>query len=62
MLFYYITMQAVRQMYHSYQEDKQNQLLVFEEDSIVLDLPDEPKVVDGWEILPLTYPQVKMTS
>ena len=37
-------------------------MLVFEKDEIVLDLPagnSEPKVVDGWKILPLTYPQVK---
>ena len=59
-------LQSVRQQYHSdkYQEDRQNQnMLVFEKDEIVLDLPagySEPKVVDGWKILPLTYPQVKI--
>ena len=39
-------------------------MLVFEEDNIVLDLPAgsaELKVVDGWRIRPLTYPQVKMS-
>ena len=39
-------------------------MLVFEEDKIVLDLPtvsSELKVVDGWKIRPLTYPQVKMS-
>ena len=37
-------------------------MLVFVKDEIVLDLPtddSELKVVDGWKILPLTYPQVK---
>ena len=57
--------QAVREWYHSnkYQEDRQNQMLVFEKKKIVLDLPagdSEPKVVDGWKILPMTYPQVKL--
>ena len=65
-MFYDISMQAVRQQYHSkkYQEDTQNQMLVFEKKMIVLDLPagtgSEPKVVDGWKIRPLTYPQVKI--
>ena len=59
------SVQSVRQQYHidKYQEDRQNQMLVFEKDEIVLDLPasdSEPKVVDGWKILPLTYPQVKI--
>ena len=57
--------QAVREWYHSnkYQEDRQNQMLEFEKKKIVLDLPAgscEPKVVDGWKILPMTYPQVKL--
>ena len=58
--------QAVREWYHSnkYQEDRQNQMLVFEKKKIVLDLPagtgSEPKVVDDWKILPMTYPQVKL--
>ena len=57
-------LQVVRQLYHGdkYLEDRQNQTLVFEKDKIILDLPagdSEPKVVDGWKILPLTYPQVK---
>ena len=59
-------LQAVRQQYHSnkHQEDRQKQMLVFEKDEIVLDLPtDDPelRVVDGWKIRPLTYPQVKMS-
>ena len=59
-------LQAVRQQYQSnaYQEDTQKQILVFEEDKIVLDLPassSELKVVDDWKIRPLTYPQVKMS-
>ena len=57
--------QDVRERYHSnkYQEDRQNQMLVFEKKKIVLDLPagsSEPKVVNGWKILPMTYPQVKL--
>ena len=40
-------------------------MLVFEKKTIVLDLPAgtgaEPKVVNGWKILPLTYPEVKHT-
>ena len=38
-------------------------MLEFEKKKIVLDLPAgscEPKVVDGWKILPMTYPQVKL--
>ena len=59
-------LQAVRQRYQSngYQEDPQKQMLVFEKDEIVLDLPagdSELKVVGGWKIRPLTYPQVKMS-
>ena len=53
--------QFIRKEYHDYLEDKQNQLLVFENDVMVLDLPADdfpPKVVDGWKILPLTHPQV----
>ena len=58
-------LQSVREKYQSneYQEDNQKQTLVFEKDEIVLDLPTfDPKlkVVDGWKIRPLTYPQVKM--
>ena len=56
--------QFIRKEYHSYSEDKQNQLLVFEDDKIVLDLPADdspPKVVDGWRIVPLIYPQVLAT-
>ena len=34
-------------------------MLDFDSDTMVLDLPDFPaKVVDGWKILPLTFPQV----
>ena len=54
----------IRKEYHSYLEEDQNQLLVFENDKMVLDLPADdspPKVVDGWKILPLTYPQVPAT-
>ena len=51
--------QSIREEYRDYKEDKQNQILVFDRDQVVLDLPDSPsKVVDGWKILPLTYPQV----
>ena len=38
-------------------------MLVFAKKEIVLDLPaggSELKVIDGWKILPLTYPQVKI--
>ena len=57
--------QTVRKWYHSnrYQEDTQYQMIEFEEDNIVLDLPageSEPEVVDEWKILPLTYPEVKI--
>ena len=56
--------QFIRKEYHGYSEDKQNQLLVFEDNVMVLDLPADdspPKVVDGWKILPLTHPQVPAT-
>ena len=58
-------LQSVREKYQSneYQEDRQKQMLVFEEDEIVLDLPTDDsnlKVADGWKIIPLTYPQVKI--
>ena len=56
--------QYIRKEYHGYSEDKQNQLLVFEDNVMVLDLPADdspPKVVDGWKILPLTHPQVLAT-
>ena len=39
-------------------------MLNFDSDTMVLDLPatDSPaKVVDGWKILPLTFPQVLIT-
>ena len=56
--------QFIRNEFHGYSEDKQNQVLVFEDDVVVLDLPADnspPIVVDGWKILPLTYPQVLAT-
>ena len=58
--FYY---QWIReQRYHNYWEDQQYQKLVFdgEKDMLVLDLPAEPKVVDGWKILPITDPKVQI--
>ena len=58
-LFFY---QCIRKDYNSsYWEDKQNQVLVFEDDTMVLDLPaagSPAKIVDGWKILPLTHPEV----
>ena len=61
-----LPLQAVRQQYqnNAYQEDTHTQILVFEENKIVLDLPtgsSELKVVDDWKIRPLIYPQVKMS-
>ena len=56
--------QFIREELHGYSVDKQNQLLAFENDVMVLDLPADdspPIVVDGWKILPLTYPQVLVT-
>ena len=53
--------QFIRKEFHGYSEDKQNQVLVFENDVMVLDLPADdspPIVVDGWKILPLTHSQV----
>ena len=56
-------MQSIREEYRDYKEDKQNQILVFDKDQVVLDLPDLPsKVVNGWKILPLTYPQVDIRT
>ena len=47
------------QDYAEYKEDKQRQLIHFEEDAVELDLPwDTPAIVDHWKILPLTYPKV----
>ena len=54
--------QSIREKYHDYEEDKKKQIIVFDKDQVVLDLPDSPpKVVNGWKILPLTYPQVYTT-
>ena len=42
-------------------EDRQHQVLKFDNDTIVLDLPAEDypvEVADGWKILPLNRPQV----
>ena len=52
--------QYIRQEYVGYFEDKQSFMLVFDEEVIVLDLPNSPPlVVDGWRILPLTsHPEV----
>ena len=54
-----VFMQFIRKEYKDYKEDKQNQILVFDEDQVRLDLPTE-KVKD-WTIQPLTYPQVDTT-
>ena len=59
--FNFITViyQWIRKEYIGYSEDKQSLMLVFDEDMIVLDLPDSPpQVVDDWKILPLTCPEV----
>ena len=56
--------QCIRKKYQNYEEDTQDQTLIFDEDKVVLDLPAEdnpPKVVNDWKILPLTYPQVDPT-
>ena len=56
--------QCIRKKYHNYEEDTQDQILIFDKDKVVLDLPAEdcpPKVVNDWKILPLTYPQVDAT-
>ena len=55
--FYY---QSIRELYRNYWEDQQYQELAFDSDKdvLVLDLPSEPKVVDGWRILPITHPKV----
>ena len=38
-------------------------MLVFDEDVIVLDLPDSPpQIVNDWKILPLTCPEVWLCS
>ena len=52
--------QCIRQEYVGYSEDKQSFMLVFDEDAIVLKIPNSsPLVVDGWRILTLTsHPEV----
>ena len=59
--FYY---QCIREQYHNYLEDQQYQELVFDsgESMLILDLPAEPKVVDGWKILPMTHPKVQIIT
>ena len=53
-------MQAVRQEYADFTEDKQiMQAVVFEREKVELDLSFlSPTYVDGWKIQPLTYPEV----
>ena len=50
--------QIIRKEYSDYLEDRQNQMLDFDSDTIVLDIPTAGAQVDGWKILPLTSPQV----
>ena len=46
--------QYIRQEYAGYSEDRQNLMLAFDGDMIVLDLPSSPPlIVDGWRIQPL---------
>ena len=57
---YYI-LQSVTSVYSDWKEDKQTQMIVFENDEITLDLPCDPTkliVVNNWRFLPLTYPKV----
>ena len=66
MLFYYITRLLGNGIIatSTRRTDKNKCYIVFEKKKIVLDLPagtgSEAKVVDGWKILPMTYPQVKL--
>ena len=53
--------QIIRKEYCSYLEDGQGQMLDFDSDTMVLDLPasgSPAKLVNGWKILPLTCRQV----
>ena len=61
-LLFVIFYQSIREQYRDYWEDQQYQGLVFDSDKdvLVLDLPAEPKVVDGWKILPMTHPKVQI--
>ena len=53
--------QYIKQEFTGYTEDKQAHSVVFDDDEIQLDIPlDPPVVVDGWRIVPLTYPRVFM--
>ena len=56
-----LKLQSVTNVYSDYKEDKQPQMIVFENSEITLDLPCDPTkliVVNNWKILPLTYPKV----
>ena len=59
-MFYYFSFcnQIIRKKYCDYLEDRQSQILVFDSDVMLLDLPAAGALVDGWRILPLTFPQV----
>ena len=51
--------QYIKQEFTGYTEDKQAHSVIFDDDEIQLDIPlDPPIVVDGWRIVPLTYPRV----
>ena len=51
--------QAVRRIYLGFTEEKQKLTVVFEYEKVTLDLPfSPPKIVNGWKIQPLAYPQV----
>ena len=50
--------QNIRKEYCSYLEDRQYRMLKFYNDTIVLDLPAEGYLADGWKLLPLNHPQV----
>ena len=58
----YFCYQSIREQYRNYWEDQQYQELVFDSDEkmLILDLPAEPKVVDGWKILPMIRPKVQI--
>ena len=59
-MYFLIILQAVRQEYAHFTEDKLiMQAVVFEENEVELDLPiSSPTCVNGWKIQPLTYPKV----
>ena len=56
-----IYLQYVRQQHQGWRQDKQSQIVRFESDTITLDLPDSPLVVDNWKIVPMVPPQVVIT-